>query len=376
MNRRVFAEDERREPTGSVITLSGSFDGSQSIAEGTSKVILDNVNAVKEENILYVPAGITIELKEGTENGIYFILGQGDLTITGAGSLTGGCGLSTNSGTLTVALSDPGRIDLQTGLIMNYEGSVVIESGTVRLGGDGVTGGMLSALGGDVRINGGEVFVGGSSIGIYSEGKVQFAGGDVTAGGYSMAVMAVGGIEQNNGNPEQMDIIITPNENGDQVAYAATGDGEFAKGFHISEKEIEASEDENLELLSAPASEFSQEVLKAIPEYEEALLQESASDDDIKPDNDRDEDAFVQDEPENAVIPADGKIVAKAPKQLSPVTVTESKTGELMGQENSRTVGGPRDGLNGVLLGAGIAVLAISLVAGILAVVMSGRKKK
>ena len=33
MNRRVFAEDERREPTGSVITLSGSFDGSQSIRE-------------------------------------------------------------------------------------------------------------------------------------------------------------------------------------------------------------------------------------------------------------------------------------------------------------------------------------------------------
>ena len=47
-----------------------------------------------------------------------------------------------------------------------------------------------------------------------------------------------------------------------------------------------------------------------------------------------------------------------------------------MGQENSRTVGGPRDGLNGVLLGAGIAVLAISIVAGILAVIMSGRKKK
>lgn len=371
INRSALAADEgETEPAGPVVTISGSFDGSRSIADGTTKVILDSVDAMSEDNELYLPAGIILELKEGTVNRLNMITGEGDLTVRGAGCLSDGQGIVTASGILTIALEEPGAIELPTGIIMNYAGSVVIESGTVSVGSDGVLGGRIVALGGDLRIKGGNVSAGGSTIGLYSEGKIQFLGGNVLAGGSSMAVMAVGGIEQDNGNPEQMDILVTPNEKGDRVAYAATESGALAKGFRISDEEIDATEEEDISLLSSPSSEYSQSVLEAMPEYEEMVK------DDIKelvePDADKSDQKTVT--VGKGITYPEGTEFKKAPSEISPLTVTESRSGELMGEKDSKVLG--RSGLGSIIFGAGIAIAIAALIAGTAAIVITRRKKQ
>ncbi|WP_026515869.1 hypothetical protein [Butyrivibrio sp. MC2021] len=314
-----------------VVTLSGTFSGSRTVSQDTGTLILDNVHATNEDNIVYLPDGITIELKEGTENGVYCLLGEGDITIVGSGKLNEGCGIITNSGTIRIELTDPGAIDLKVGMLMNYEGSIIIESGTVVLGGDGFLGGKIAALGGDVRINGGNVSVGGSSIGLYSEGKVQFAGGEVTAGGAQMAVMALEGIEQDNGNPEQLDIIVSDNESGGQVSYVSTNEGTFAKSLKLSEDEVIVTDNEDISLLSAPESEFSKQMA-------ETMSEQVVTEEDIQ----KIEEALIEEgvDPYDGVNLPEGTVVAKAEKELSPVKIIESRPGELQGQENSKMIGG------------------------------------
>jgi hypothetical protein len=355
---------------GSVVTISGKFEGARSIADGTTKVILDNVDAMSEDNELYLPAGIILELKEETINRLNMITGEGDLTIKGAGSLNDGQGIVTSSGTLTIALEEPGAIELPTGIIMNYDGSVVIESGTVTVGSDGVLGGRIVALGGDLRIKGGNVSAGGSTIGLFSEGKIQFLGGKVLAGGSSMAVMAVGGIEQDNGNPEQMDILVMPNENGDRVAYAATEGGSLAKGFRISKEKIETAEEDDTGLLSAPSSEFSQRVNETMPEYEKMASEDI--EELMGPDNDENDQTTVT--VGKGIAYPEGTELKKASAKISPLTVTESRSGELMGEEDSKVLGGSR--LKQIIFAAGIAIAIAALIVGIIAIAASHRKKK
>lgn len=283
--------------SGKTYTLKGKISGSQSLPEGVKHLVLAGVTGMEYGDTLYVPEGVTIELKEGTENAIYSIMGPGDITITGSGSIVGGSELGNASGTLTIDMSDEGLIDMPGGAISNYGGSVVINNGRIHLISDEYGGGNISAISGDLRINGGDINLECDVFGLYSDKKIQILGGNIDVSGSGIAMMAVEGIEQDNGSPERLPVAVMPNDNGKPVAYPVTEDGEIAQNIHISAAGVSTGRSD-------------------VPEY--------SIRDVIKEDEGSGEERVRYEEASN---------------KISPLTVTQSKSDINIGQGNSKIIG-------------------------------------
>lgn len=283
--------------TGKTYTLKGKISGSQSLPEDIKHLVLAGVTGTEYGDKLYVPEGVTIELKEGTENAIDCIMGPGDMTIVGSGSIVGGSEISSASGTLTIDLSEEGVIDMPGGSICNYGGSIVINNGRIHLISGEYGGGSISAMSGDLRINGGEINLECDILGLYSDGKIQLLGGNIDVSGRGIAMMALEGIEQDNGSTDQLPVAVIPNDDGKPVAYPITEDGELAETVHISDTGVTTGRSDTPEYSMKDVIKEDEETGEERVRYEEAL------------------------------------------KEISPLTVTESRSDINIGQGNSSIIG-------------------------------------
>lgn len=172
---------------GEVITLEGHIQGDYSCSGNVEKLILSGVEMDKETS-LTINTETVLEIKDGTENNIFFLNGENTLNITGGGKLHISAGAIALGADMT--FNHTGEIDMD-GALTGAEANITINSGTVRIRAttEGATG--ISCVQGNVVLNGGVLDVVSDSVGIASMGDLILNGGDVNVQSGKIALMAV-----------------------------------------------------------------------------------------------------------------------------------------------------------------------------------------
>lgn len=129
--------------------VKGKISGLQEVPEGTKRVVFDGCKGESGESSIYLPEGVIVEIKDGTENKIGSFESAGTVNITGDGTL----------------YFD--QIEVR-------QGDLIIDSGVLN-------GGYIITDYGNITINGGDVSVIDKDLGILSlGGSVEMTGGDVS----------------------------------------------------------------------------------------------------------------------------------------------------------------------------------------------------